>query len=112
MSTSNQALPDQDAIARNLIYLDIGHITLEEATPYEYELSVIASLNEAIETINSVLRTPDPPDFWRDLYPTLSDAAALLSSRIAPLIDTNAEREAENQRETAPTTQPLEIAHL
>ena len=35
--------PNQDAIARNLSYLDLGHITREESTAYEQELSAIAS---------------------------------------------------------------------
>ena len=109
---SNIQIPDRDAIARNLIYLDLDHITPEEATPYEHELSAIASLNEAIDTINSALRTVDPPNLWHELHPTISDAAALLSSRIAPLIDTNAEREAEHQLKAAPAMQPLALTSL
>ena len=35
--------PDLDAIARNLSYLDLGHITREESTAYEHELSAIAA---------------------------------------------------------------------
>ena len=101
---------DQDAIVRNLIYLELGYITLEEATQYEHELSAISALNEAIETIGTALRTADPPAHWHQLYPVVSDAAALLSSQIAPLIDLNAEREAEYQSEEAPTATPLAIA--
>jgi hypothetical protein len=89
---NNLLLPDLDAIARNLIALDLAHITPEESAAYEHELSAIASLNEALETATSVLRTADPPECWHRLYPMLSDAAALLSSQLAPLLDTNAER--------------------
>ena len=85
-------IPDLDAITRNLIALDLAHLTPEESTAYEHELSVIASLNEALETATAALRTTDPPPMWHQLYPLLSDAAALLSSQLAPLIDTNAER--------------------
>ena len=35
--------PDLDAIARNLTALDLAHLTPEESTAYEHELSVIAS---------------------------------------------------------------------
>lgn len=83
---------DLDAIARNLIALDLAHLTPEEATTYEHELSAIISLNEALETTTQALRTTDPPPMWHQLYPLLSDAAALLSSQLAPLLDTNAER--------------------
>ncbi|MGB3294765.1 MAG: hypothetical protein WBB01_17410 [Phormidesmis sp.] len=85
-------LPDLDAIARNLTYLDLAHLTPEEATAYEHELSVIASLNEALETASTVLRIADPPECWQRLYQMLSDATALLSSQLAPLLDLNAER--------------------
>ena len=34
---------DLDAIARNLSYLDLAHLTPEEAAAYEQELSAIAS---------------------------------------------------------------------
>ncbi|MEL7071666.1 MAG: hypothetical protein AAGN15_23865 [Cyanobacteria bacterium J06581_3] len=83
--------PDLDAIARNLIYLNLGHLTLEEAINFEHELSVIASLNEAIEITTTALHSPQP-DLWQKVFPLLSDAAALLSSHIAPLIALNAER--------------------
>ena len=76
--------PDLDAIARNLTALDLAHLTPEEATDYEQELSVIASLNEALEITTNVLRTADPPECWHRLYPLLSDAAALLASQLAP----------------------------
>ena len=109
--------PDLDAITRNLVYLNLGHITLEEATAYKHELSAIASLNEAIETIGIALRTADPPDHWHRIYADVSSAAALLSSAITPLIDLNAEREAEYQLEEAQAeeklgTKSLAIAHL
>ena len=81
-----------DAIARNLIALDLAHLTPEESAAYEHELSVIAALNEALETAALALRTADPPPIWQRLYPMLSDAAALLSSQLAPLLDLNAER--------------------
>ncbi|MGC1306540.1 MAG: hypothetical protein WA885_04870 [Phormidesmis sp.] len=84
--------PDLDAIARNLAALDLAHLTPEEAADYEQELSAIASLNEALEITTDVLRTADPPECWHRLYPLLSDAAALLASQLAPLLDTNAER--------------------
>ncbi|MEO0704395.1 MAG: hypothetical protein AAF050_01890 [Cyanobacteria bacterium J06649_5] len=90
LSSSNQ--PDLDAIARNLIALDIAHINPEEATAYEHELSVIAALNDALETTALALRLDEPPLLWQRLQPMLSDAAALLSSQIAPLLDLNAER--------------------
>ncbi len=84
--------PDLDAIARNLIALDLAHLTPEECADYEHELSAIAALNEALETTATALRTPNTPSLWQQLYPMLSDAAALLSSQLAPLLDTNAER--------------------
>ena len=71
---------DLDAIARNLTALDLAHLTPEEAADYEQELSAIAALNEALETVTQVLHTADPPPMWHQLYPLLSDAAALLSS--------------------------------
>jgi hypothetical protein len=92
MNVYRQSQPDLDGIARNLIALDLAHLSPEESADYEHELSVIAALNEALETAASVLRTADPPECWQRLYPLLSDAAALLSSQLAPLLDTNAER--------------------
>ena len=83
---------DLDAIARNLIALDLAHLSPEESAQYEHELSVLAALNEALEAATTTLKTADPPEFWRQLYPRLSDAAALVSSQIAPLLDLNAER--------------------
>ena len=83
--------PDLDEIARNLSYLDLAHLTPEESTAYEHELSAIASLNEALETTTAALQGHQP-QFWQQLYPLLSDAAALLSSQLAPLLDLNAER--------------------
>ena len=87
--SSNQS--DLDAIARNLIALDLAHLTPEESTAYEHELSAIASLNEALETATEALKGHSP-QFWQRLYPMLSNAAALLSSQLAPLLDLNAER--------------------
>ena len=86
------AVPDLDAITRNLTALDLAHLTPEEAADYEQELSAIASINEALEITTDVLRTTDPPECWHRLHPLLSDAAALLTSQLAPLLDTNAER--------------------
>ena len=83
--------PDLDGIARNLSYLDLAHLTPEESAAYEHELSVLAALNEAIETVTEALQGKQP-QFWQQLYPMLSDAAALLTSQLAPLLDTNAER--------------------
>ena len=84
--------PDLDAIARNLSYLDLAHLTPEESTAYEHELSAIASLNEALATATEALEVSNQHQFWQQLYPMLSDAAALLSSQLAPLLDLNAER--------------------
>jgi hypothetical protein len=92
MNSPTSISPDLDAIARNLIALDLAHISPEESAAYEHELSAIAALNDALETAASVLCTADPPECWHRLYPMLSDAAALLSSQLAPLLDTNAER--------------------
>ena len=89
---SHTSPPDLDSIARNLKALDLAHLTPEEAADYEQELSAIASLNEALDITADVLRTAHPPDCWQCLLPMLSDAAALLTSQLAPLLDTNAER--------------------
>ena len=89
---SSYASPDLDAIARNLTALDLAHLTPEEAADYEQELSAIASLNEALEITADVLRTVNPSECWQRLHPLLSDAAALLTSQLAPLLDTNSER--------------------
>ena len=59
---------------------------------YEHELSAIASLNEALEIATEALKGSPHPQLWQTLTPMLSDAAALLSSQLAPLIDLNAER--------------------
>ena len=48
--------PDLDGIARNLSYLDLAHLTPEESTAYEHELSVLAALNEALETTAEALQ--------------------------------------------------------
>jgi hypothetical protein len=108
---NNSLTPDLDAIARNLIALDLAHVSPEESADYEQELSAIASLNEALEIATTVLRTADPPDCWHRLYPLLSDAAALLSSQLAPLLNLNAERsfpitERPVERPLALTAQP------
>jgi len=91
MQTTFHHSPDLDGIARNLIALDLAHISPEESAAYEHELSAIASLNEALETATEALNG-NHPQFWQRLYPMLSDAAALLSSQLAPLLDLNAER--------------------
>ena len=88
---NNSLPPDLDAIARNLSYLDLAHLTPEEATAYEHELSVLAALNDALETTAEALQGQNLR-FWQQLHPMLSDAAALLSSQLAPLLDLNAER--------------------
>ncbi|MGD1863162.1 MAG: hypothetical protein ACFB0D_01275 [Phormidesmis sp.] len=90
--TLPQPAPDLDRIARNLTYLDLAHVTPEESTAYEHELSAIASVNEALETTTEALKGSPHPQLWQQLHPMLSDAAALLSSQIAPLLDLNAER--------------------
>jgi hypothetical protein len=100
--------PDLDAIARNLTALDLAHVSPEESAAYEYELNVLASLNEALETTASLVRTADPPKCWHRLYPMLSDAAALLSSQLAPLLDLNAERSFEITER--PVERPLALA--
>lgn len=92
----NQLSPDLDAIARNLTYLDLAHLTPEESTAFEHELSAIASLKEALETAAEALQGTNS-QFWQQLYPMISDAAALLSSQLAPLIDLNAERDQDLQ---------------
>jgi len=88
----NTSPSDLDEIARNLIALDLAHLNPEEASPYEHELSAIAALNEAIESAAQALNLTESSDFWQRLHPILSNAAALLSSQIAPLLDLNAER--------------------
>ena len=102
--------PDLDAIARNLIALDLAHLNPEDAAQYEHELSVLAALNEALETSATALRAADPSDFWRQLHPLLSEVAALVSSQVAPLLDLNAERSFEIS--DRPASQPLAIATL
>ncbi|MEL6940290.1 MAG: hypothetical protein AAFO84_13970 [Cyanobacteria bacterium J06598_1] len=106
---TNQRPPDLDGITRNLSYLDLAHLTPEESTDYEHELSAIASLNDALETATIALQGPDPT-FWHQLYPLLSDAAALLSSQLAPLIDLNAERSFPMSEH--PVEKPLALAAL
>ena len=93
MQISINDSPDLDAIARNLTALDLAHLTPEEAAAYELELSAIASLNEAIETATDALKAGIRPQLWQKLYPKLSDAAALLTSQLASLLDLNAERD-------------------
>ena len=83
---------DLDAIARNLSALDLAHLAPEEAAAYEHELSAVAALNDALTTTDLALKLAKSPLFWQRLHPMLSDAAALLSSQIAPLLDLNAER--------------------
>jgi len=43
MNINPSSPPALDAIARNLSYLDLAHLTPEESTAYEHELSAIAS---------------------------------------------------------------------
>ena len=87
-----QTTPDLDAIARNLIALDLAHITPEESADYALELSAIASLNEALEIATTALESSIHPQLWQRLYPMLSDSAALISSQLSPLLNLNAER--------------------
>ena len=103
--------PDLDAIARNLIALDLAHLSPEEAAPYEHELSVIAALNEALESASQALTLTKSSDFWQRLHPMLSDAAALLSSRLAPILDLNAERHTE-MSETPKESHLVHAGHL
>ena len=83
---------DLDAITRNLTALDLAYLSPEECADYEHELSAIASLNEALESAAAALEASHSPQFWQRLYPLLSNAVALLSSQLAPLLDRNAER--------------------
>ena len=100
--------PDLDALARNLAYLDLAHLSPEESAQYEHELSVLAAMNEALEAAEIALKTADPPDFWQQLHPRLSAAAALVSSQIAPLLALNAERSFELSDPPAP--KPLALS--
>ena len=50
----NNSLADLDAIARNLIALDLAHLTPEESAAYEHELSAIAHNRLASTQPNSV----------------------------------------------------------
>ena len=110
MSVQDMHQPDLDAITRNLIALDLAHLNPEDAAQYEYELSVLAALNEALETSATASKTADPSDFWWQLHPLLSEVVALVSSQIAPLLDLDAERSFEIS--DRPTSQPLAIATL
>ena len=107
MQSTFHSPPDLDGIARNLSYLDLAHLTPEESTAYEHELSVIAALNEALETATAALQG-NSPQFWQQLYPMLSDAATLLSSQLAPLLDLNAERSFPMTEQ--PVERPLALA--
>ncbi|MFK8184531.1 MAG: hypothetical protein AB8B99_14250 [Phormidesmis sp.] len=99
---------DLDAIARNLIALDLAHLSPEEAAPYEHELSIITALNDAIETATHALTITESSDFWQRLHPILSNAAALLTSQTAPLITLNAERHLETTGQTLkPSPTPI-----
>ena len=101
---------DIDAIARNLIALDLAYLSPEEAVPYEHELSVIAALHEALESTNHALTLTESSDFWQQLQPMLSDAAAPLSSQLAPIFNLNAERH--TAMSVAPTEPQLVLADL
>ena len=90
--TLPQPAPDLDRIARNLTYLDLAHVTPEESTAYEHELSAIDAFYFSLESTTEALKVSPLPHLWQQLHPMLSDAAALLSSQIAPLLDLNAER--------------------
>ena len=103
-----QVSPDLDAIARNLTALDLAHLTPEECADYELELSAITALNEALESAAAALETAHRPQLWQRLYPLISDAAALLSSQLAPLLDCNAERSL--QMAEQPAEPPLALA--
>lgn len=102
---------DLDAIARNLTALDLAHLTPEEAAAYELELSAIASINEALEITATALKMSNHPKVWPQLYPILSDAAAILSSQLAPLLDLNAERSIDLQLSETLTERPLAFAN-
>lgn len=108
MDLSSSNPPDLDAIARNLSALDLAHLDPKEAAAYEHELSAIAALNDALETTDLALKLAKSPLFWQQLHPMLSDAAALLSSQIAPLLDLNAERHFELSE--TPAEPPLVFA--
>ena len=110
MNLSSSTQPDLDAIARNLIALDLAYLSPEEATPYEYELLAIASLNEALETADLALKLAKSPALWQRLHPLLSDAAALINSQVAPLLSLNAERHVE-MSEVLDIPAPASINH-
>ena len=103
--------PDLDVIARNLAAIDIAHLTPEEAADYELELSAIASLNEVLEITAAALKMPNHPKIWPQLHPILSDAAALLCSQLAPLLDLNAERSTDFQLSEMPAKRSLAFAN-
>ncbi|MEM9906905.1 MAG: hypothetical protein AAF921_17945 [Cyanobacteria bacterium P01_D01_bin.44] len=88
----NQSIPDLDAIACNLIALDLAYIGPQESSCWEAELSALVGLNEVIEVCAEACRSPEVAEFWQRVHITLSDTAALLSSRLALLIDLNGER--------------------
>ena len=108
MQSSFHFQQDLDAIARNLIALDLAHITPEESTDYALELSAIASLNEALEIAATAIESSTRLQLWQRLHPMLSDSAALLSSQLAPLLDLNAERSFPT--EERPVERPLALA--
>lgn len=101
--------PDIDAITRNLVALDLAHLSPEESIQYEHELSVLAALNEALEAAEIALKTADPLDFWQQLHLRLSDTAALVGSQIAPLLSLNAERSFELSDPPAPKPLALTV---
>ncbi|MEM9906625.1 MAG: hypothetical protein AAF921_16530 [Cyanobacteria bacterium P01_D01_bin.44] len=87
-----ESIPDLDAITRNLIALDLAYVGPKEASIWEAELSALAGLNEIIEICTEACRNPEAAKFWQQVHTSLSDTAALLSSRLAPLLDLNGER--------------------
>lgn len=57
MHTNSHARPDLDAITRNLIALDLAHVTPEESATYEQELSAITKPSKGIAALNEILKT-------------------------------------------------------
>ena len=84
------------------------YLSPEEAATYEHELSTIAALNDALESTDHALKLTESSDFWQRLHPIISDAAALLASQIAPILDLNAERHLEMSE--AASQPPLALA--
>ena len=111
----NESSPDLDAITRNLIALDLDYIDPKEASPVATELSALAGLNEVLEISAEACHTAKADDVWQRVHTSLSDTTALLSSRLAPLLDLNGERADQQQRSFGQVaefgTTAMDLAH-